>query len=142
MIDNDNNNAFGEMIPLEHIVREYKYVYCLLFRHVHRDRYDHRPDQAARPGLRDRHPADHPDGEDGFRIGPTPITTLVPLLHTYVQYLAGPQPEVGDGADGGAVQVRVHGRAAPHRDGASQDARGEGEGLAHVIFLHDADKPT
>ena len=33
-----------------------------------------------------------------------------------IQSFSGSESAVGDGADGGAVQVRVHGRAALHRD--------------------------
>ena len=32
--------------------------------HLHRRRHDHRPDQAPRPRLRDRHPEDHTNGEE------------------------------------------------------------------------------
>ena len=33
-----------------------------------------------------------------------------------IHSLSGSESAVGDGSDGGAVQVRVHGRAALHRD--------------------------
>ncbi len=41
-------------------------------------------------------------------------------------HFAGPQPALRHGPDGGAVQVRVHGCAAPHRDCPSKDDGGEG----------------
>ena len=62
--------------------------------------YDYFTDQTTWTGFCSRHPTNNSNGEE---------------------------PKIRNGSDGGSVQVRLHGRATPHRHGPAEDASGTKE---------------